>query len=99
MSCLLVVSNDSGVWRIIANKYGVAVGPATAAFNALLHWSRRNKGCLLRKKLRGERAPRRNIIDNPDPAAMRGQNKIVFTGLKIGRASCRERVEIADVDG
>src|SRR5436190_13067799 len=81
MSCLLVVSNDSGVWRIIANKYGVAVGPATAAFNALLYWSRRNKGCLLRKKLRGERAPRRNIIDNPDPAAMRGQNKIVFTGL------------------
>src|SRR5436305_13106016 len=82
MSCLLVVSNDSGVWRIIANKYGVAVGPATTAFNALLlHWSRRNKGCLLRKKLRGERAPRRNIINNPDPAAMRGQNKIVFTGL------------------
>src|SRR5947207_10112034 len=81
MSCLLVVSNDSGVWRIIANKYGVSVGPATAAFNALLHWSRRNKGCLPRKKLRGERAPRRNIINNPDPAAMRGQNKIVFTAL------------------
>src|SRR5437868_15356284 len=81
MSCLLVVSNDSGIRRIIANKYGVAVGPATAAFTALLHWSRRNKGCLLRNRLRGQRAPRGNLIDNPHPAAMRGQNKIGFTTL------------------
>jgi hypothetical protein len=53
MSCLLVVSNDRGVWRIIANKYGVAVGPATIAFYALLYRTGRNKGCLLRKKLGG----------------------------------------------
>jgi len=53
MSCLLVVSNDRGVWRIIANKDGIAVGPPTTAFYALLYRAGRNKGCLLRKKLRG----------------------------------------------
>src|SRR4029077_8163210 len=81
MSCFLVVSNDRGVWRIIANKGGIAVGPPTIAFYALLYRAGRNKGCLLRKKVRGERAPRRDIINNPDPASVRSQNKIIFTRL------------------
>src|SRR5207253_2298918 len=91
MSCFLVISNDRGVWRIIPNKDGVAVSPPTTPFNALLHWSRRNKGCLLRKKLRGECAPWRDIIDDPDPTSMRGQDKIVVTWLDREIAHCHRR--------
>src|SRR4029077_17933319 len=91
MSRLLVVSNDRGVWRIIANKDGIAVGPPTIAFYALLYRAGRNKGCLLRKKLGGECAPRRNIIDNPDPASMRGKDKIIFAWLNCQIAHCHRR--------
>src|SRR5204862_2952351 len=71
----LVVSDYSGLRRIVADKRGGAVRPPAASFDALLNRSRGNKARFLLQQISGERAQRRNVIDNPDAAAMRPEDE------------------------
>src|SRR6266511_1069402 len=95
MTLALVVIDHSSVRWIIANKNRVAIGPPAAAFNSLLHRARRNESDFLRQKIWGESAQRRDIVDDPDPATMRCQGKIVFTRLNCQIANGNSRKVIA----
>ena len=77
----LVVIDHRGVRRIVANKNGVPIGPAALAFDALLHRARRNKRDVLLQQIRSQRAQRRDVINNPDAAAVGRQNKLVVARL------------------
>src|SRR5262249_44954953 len=92
MTRFLIVGNDGRVRRIIADKNGVTIRPATVTLNTLLDGSRRNKANLLWKKLGSKSTPWRNIIDNPDPPPVRGQDKIVVAWLnrEIAHGYCGE---------
>src|SRR5207248_2972588 len=81
MTCSLVVSDDRSVWRVIAYKGRIAIGPSPAAFNPLLHGACRNKSGFLRQKIWCQGAQRRDVIHNPYAATVRGQNEIVFARL------------------
>ena len=77
----LVVSDDSGLRRIVADKRGGAVRPTAASFDALLNRARGNKARFLLKQISRERAQRRDVIDNPDAAAMRPEDEIILARL------------------
>src|SRR5438093_9060193 len=77
----LEVIDHGGVRRIIANKNGLAIGPPALAFDALLDRARRNKRNVLLQQIRSQRAQRCDVINNPDAAAVRRQNKLVVARL------------------
>src|SRR6476469_1698550 len=81
MTRLLVIGDDRGVRRIVPDKHGVTIRPATVTLNTLLDGPRRNKAHLLRQKLWGQSPPWRNVINDPDAAAVCGQDEIVIARL------------------
>src|SRR5690242_3993750 len=81
MTRLLVIGDDRGVRRIVPDKHSVTIRPATVTLNTLLDGPRRNKAHLLRQKLWGQSPPWRNVINDPDAAAVCGQNEIVIARL------------------
>src|SRR6266542_5593395 len=81
MALSLIVSDHSCVRWVIAGKYGVAIGPATAAFNSLLHRTRCDESDILRQKIRRQSAQRCDVIDDPDAATVCCQNQIVITRM------------------
>src|ERR1700730_2528585 len=95
MSRTLIVRDHGRVRRIVADEYRVAIRPAAVGFKALLHWSRGNEGDFLRQELVRQAAPRRDVVNNPDAAAVRGQNEIVLARLNREVAHCYCRKMIA----
>ena len=81
MTLALVVIDHGSVRRIIANKNGIAVGPAALAFDSLLHRTRRNERNVLLQQIRSQRAQRSDVVNNPDPAAVCRKNQIVIARL------------------
>src|SRR5690349_20781036 len=77
----LIVSDDCCVGRIIADKSSIAVGPSAASFNPLLDRPRRNESNFLSQKIWSQGAQRRDVVHDPDAAAMCRQNKIVITRM------------------
>ena len=81
MAAALVVGNDGSIRRIITDKDSIAIGPTTAALDALLHRTRGNKGDFLRQELRCEGAPWCDVIDNPHTAPVGSKHKIIVARL------------------
>ena len=77
----LIVIDHGGVRRIVADKNRLTIGPAALAFDALLHRSRRNKRNVLLQQIGSQRAQRRDVVNDPDPAAVGRQNQIVVARL------------------
>src|SRR5437764_15156830 len=77
----LVIGDNGGVGRIVADKNSVAVRPTAISLNPLLHRSRRNKSNFLRSHVISQISKRNNIVDDPDAAAMSGQDEVVLPGL------------------
>src|SRR5437667_4569695 len=94
MALSLIVIDRSRVRRIIADKYGVAIGPAAAALNSLLHRARGNEGDILRQKIRRQGAQWRDVVHDPNAAAVRRQNKLVLARMncQIANGSGREMI-------
>src|SRR5207244_6628560 len=71
-----------------------AIGPPALAFDALLDRPRRNERNILLQQIRSQRAQRRDVINNPDPAAVGRQNKFVVARLnhQIAYGNGREMV-------
>src|SRR5215211_7485647 len=94
MSLPLVIIDHGGVRRIIANKNGLAIGPAALTLDALLDRSRRNKRNVLLQQIRSQRAQRCDVINNPDAAAVGRQNKLVVARLnrQIAYGNGREMI-------
>ena len=91
----LVVIDHGGVRRILANKNRVAIGPSALALDALLDRPRRNERNILLQQIRSQRAQRRDVINNPDPAAMRRKNQIVVPRLNRQVANGNGRKMVA----
>src|SRR5437868_2028251 len=81
MPRFLVVGNNRGVRRIVPDKYGITIRPATVTLNTLLDGPRRNKAHLLRQQLGGQSPPGRDVINDPDAAAVCGKDEIVIARL------------------
>src|ERR1043166_1807732 len=94
MTLTLIVIDHRSVGWVIANEHCASVRPAAAAFDPFLDWSRRNEGNLLRHDLRRQRAPRRDVIDDPNTAAVRRQNEIILTRMnrEIAHRNSREPI-------
>src|ERR1044071_9169206 len=95
MSRALIVGNNGRIRRIVADKYGITVRPAAVCWDALLGRARRNKCYLLRQKIRVQGAPRANVINDPDAAPMRSQDKIVLPRMDYEIADRDRRESIA----
>src|ERR1700719_1288667 len=94
MTRTLVICNHRSVGRIVAHEGGIAVCPAAASRDTLLHRSRRDESGFLPHKIGSQRAQRRNVVDDPNAAAMGCENEIVFTGLnrKIAHGDRRKMI-------
>ena len=95
MPLALIVVDHGGVRRILANENRVAIGPSTLALDALLDRSRRNERNILLQQIRSQRAQRRDVVYDPDAAAMRGENKIVVPRLNRQVANGNGRKMVA----
>src|SRR5436190_7106908 len=91
---LIIVDHGSVRW-ILANKNRVAIGPSTLALYALLDGPRRNESNILLQQIRSQRSQRRDVVDYPDTAAMRGKNHIVVAGLNCEIANGNGRKMLA----
>src|SRR5581483_3835625 len=77
MTFTLVIINGGAVGRVIANERGVTGRPAALAFDSLLHGTGRNESHILLQQVGSQRTPGRNIVHDPDAAAVCGQNEVV----------------------
>src|ERR1051325_1030083 len=81
MSSALVVSDNGGIWRIVANESCGPICPASIRFNPLLNRSRRNEGCFLFEQIRSERSQWSDVINDPNAAAMCCKDEIIIAWL------------------
>src|SRR5947199_2175684 len=88
MPLALIIVDHGSVWWIVANENCVAIGPSALTLDALLDWSRRNKGDILLQQIRAQRAQRRDVVNYPDPTAMGGENQIVVPRVNRQVANC-----------
>src|SRR5713101_6597827 len=103
----LVVRDDCAVWRVLADEGRVALGPSAGGGHALLGRPPRKEGDVHRERLVGERPERRQVIDDPDAAAVRRQHQVAIArmDLQIAHRDAREvaaaelRPAPATVDG
>jgi hypothetical protein len=95
MTLALVIIDHGSVRRIIANKNRVAIRPSAAPFDSLLHRTRRNERNFLLHQIRRQRAQRRDVVNNPDAAAVRGENQIVVARVNCQIANCNGRKMVA----
>src|SRR5262245_285591 len=95
MPLALIIIDHGSLRRILANKNCVPIGPSTLAFDALLDRSRRNESNILLQQSRSQRAQRRDVVHNPDSAAMRGENQIVVPRMNRQVANGNGRKMVA----
>ena len=75
---LLIISNDCGVRRIITSEGGGTSWPASVTFDALLlDRFRSDESGFLGQEIFRERAQRSDVVDDPYPAAVSGEDEIV----------------------
>ena len=63
--------------RVLADELGVALHPAAGALHPLLHGPPGQERDRPREHPRGERAERREVVEDPDAAAVRAENEIL----------------------
>ena len=81
MARTLVVGDHGRLRRVVADKDGGAIRPAAVRLDALLHRPRRNKARLLFQQVGRQRAQRRDVVDDPDAATVRPEDKIVIARM------------------
>jgi len=81
MPLALIIIDHGSVGRILANEHRVAIGPSPLALDALLDRPRRNERNILLQQIRRQRSQRRDVVDDPDSAAMRGEDQVVVPWL------------------
>ena len=79
----LVVGDNRALRRIVADEYGVAIGPAAVGLDPLLHRTRGDERRFAVQQGRVHRTQRRDVVDNPDAPAVRGEHEIV--GVRLDR--------------
>src|SRR5215469_9909762 len=96
MALALIIIDHGSIRRIIADKNRVAIGPSALAFDALLHSTRRNKCDVLLQQIWSQRAQRRDVVNNPDTAAVCSENQIVISRMncQIANRNGREMVAL-----
>ena len=77
----LVVGDDRAVLRVVAHERRGAVGPAPLRLDALLRGACRHEGGVLRGKLRRQLTQRRDVVHDPDAAAVRGDHEVAVARL------------------
>jgi len=77
----LIVGNDGIAGRIRAHVHRVAVGPATARLQALRCRTAREERDRAGEHLGRQRPERRDVVHDPDPAAVRGDHEVVVAGV------------------
>src|SRR5262245_60211513 len=95
MPLALIIVDHGSVRRILANKNGIAIGPATLALDALLDRPRRNKGYILLQQIGSQRTQWRDVVHYPDATPMRGENQIVVPRMNRKVANCNGRKIVA----
>src|SRR6476469_2151702 len=76
MTLALIIVDHGGIRRILANENRVTIGPSPLALDPLLHRPRQNERNILLQQIRSQRAQRRDVVYDPDPTAMRGEDQI-----------------------
>ncbi len=77
----LVVGDDRAAHRVLPDEGGVALRPAARPLHPLLHRPARQEGHLAPQHLRRERAQRREVVHDPDAAAVRGDDQVVLARM------------------
>src|SRR3954453_19387500 len=92
MTLALIIVDHGGIRRILANENRIAVRPSALALDALLDWSRGNKGDILLQQIRAQRAQRRDVIYYPDATSVRGDIQIIVARLncQVGNGDGRK---------
>ena len=92
MARALVISNHSRLRGIVADKCSGAIRPAAIRLDALLNRPRGNEACFLLKQVRGECAPRCDVVDDPDAATVRPKDEVILAWLdrKIAHSDRRK---------
>ena len=81
MARALVVGDHGPARRIVADEHGRAVGPAAVDLKPLLRRLARREAGFAGEQRRRHRAQRRDVVDDPDAAAMRADDQIVRARL------------------
>src|SRR3979411_1126113 len=92
MAAALVIGHHGAAGRIVAYEGGGTVGPTTIGLDALLCGARGHEGRVLRGQLRRQLAQRRDVIDDPDAAAVCREHEVIVARLnrKITHRHCRK---------
>ena len=96
MARLLVVDDVGAVARIRTGERCIAFAPAAERGDALLDRFARQEGRFGVQHFRIERAQRREVVDDPDAASVRGEHhrRIAFLEIEIAHGDGREIVAL-----
>src|SRR5690349_13967137 len=81
MALLLVISDDRGVRWIRPGIHGAPIRPAAAGFESLLRGLRREERRVLPHDFGSKLPKRRDVVHNPDAAAVGGKHEVRFAGM------------------
>src|SRR5438045_7861578 len=91
----LIIGDDRGVRRIVTDKYRVPVRPTAVAFNPLLDRPGGNECNFLRSYIICQATERDDVVDDPNAAAMSGEDQIVLARLNRQIADRHRREMVA----
>src|SRR6266849_1269948 len=83
MTSALIVGDQRAAGSSGAHVGRVSFRPTATATHSLLIESSGEERDFLRQNLAGERSKWREVVDNPDPAAVGSDHQIVLTGMNL----------------
>ena len=97
VTAALIVGNRCAAGRVVADEHGGAIRPSAIRLDALLDGTSRKEGRILRQQQGTQVAQRRDVIDDPDAAAMGCQHQVVVPRLD-GQVADRHRRQMAALE-
>jgi len=81
MTFALIISDHRGVRRIIADENGIAISPAPAGGNSLHGGLALHELGFLRQSVGRQLSQRRDVVDDPNAAAVRCDHQITIARM------------------